>query len=433
MSFKKFAKNDVVTNTMKAYPSCKFFVYESKIYYNNVPQQSGAFSDAILNVSSGFVSLYEYNIDRYTYTDASDPLINGFVRPFISASSDRYTFNTLSVTGAASMYAAGEVLTGSYPLSASITRELMTPAGVTTTTLHGDPDLADCSVTTTTPTYRHYYALHNILEFNGIRNPNYKVLGPLEASGYAWNKDLQNINLISIPSIFYGSQIKPGTVSLKWYYTGSIIGELKDIKQDGTLIQISPYGSTGSGSVAGVVLYDHGFVLLTGSWSLSSNKLPLVSGSTATSDRVNPSWLYFGAGANDDMTSATTTAAGLGISSASFDLSFKGTSETQVMTVFAHARRGEANYSNNPTFLDFGQEQMELTSSRIYEENSSRTIYNAVSSSYKGYQAPFKRQVYISKIAIYDDKKNFVGVASLANPILKEEDRDFTFKLRLDI
>ena len=76
---------------------------------------------------------------------------------------------------------------------------------------------------------------------------------------------------------------------------------------------------------------------------------------------------------------------------------------------------------------------MELTSSRIYEENSSRTIYNAVSSSYKGYQAPFKRQVYISKIAIYDDKKNFVGVASLANPILKEEDRDFTFKLRLDI
>jgi len=103
------------------------------------------------------------------------------------------------------------------------------------------------------------------------------------------------------------------------------------------------------------------------------------------------------------------------------------------MTMFARARRGEANYSNNPSFLNFGQEQLELTSSRIYEENSSRTLYNSVSSSYEGYSAPFKRQLYISKVAIYDDKKNFIGVATLANPVLKEDDQEFTFKLRLDI
>ena len=417
MSLKKFAKNDVVINTMRAHPSCEFFIYESNTYYNNTPHQSGAFSSDVRNFPSGFVSMYEYNTDRH-----SDR--NPFIFPFITASSDRYAFNTVSVSGAAELYTAGEVLTGSYPMSASITREYMAPAaGATTTTVRSTVP----PITTTTPTYRHYYALHNILEYNGIRNMNYKVLGPEKSGGgYKWNKDNQKINLISIPSIFYGSQIKPGTVSLKWYYTGSLIGELADTKQDGTLYE----SGVATPRVAGVVLYEHGFILLTGSWDLKNVTLPLVSGSAT---RVAPSWLFYGAGAADDVTSATTKTAGLGISSASFGLSFKGTSETQVMTMFAHAHRGEANYSNNPTFVRFGQDKLELTSSQIYEENSSREIYNSVSSSYEDYDANFKRQVFVSKVAIYDDKKNFLGVATLANPILKEEDRDFTFKLRLDI
>jgi hypothetical protein len=41
--------------------------------------------------------------------------------------------------------------------------------------------------------------------------------------------------------------------------------------------------------------------------------------------------------------------------------------------------------------------------------------------------------VYISKVAIYDDKKNLIGIATMANPVLKQEDQDYTFKLRLDI
>lgn len=426
MSLKKFAKNDVVINTMKAYPSCEFFVYESRIFYNNTPIQSGAFSAAVRNVPAGHLSLYEYNTDR-----AKD--VNPFIFPFITASGDRYAFNTISTTGSEELYTSGEVLTSSYPMSASITREYMATAGETTWTYHTIHGLPT-TYRTRTPRHRHYYALKNTLEYNGIRNANYRVLGPYNpVSGYAWNKDDQSINLISIPSIFFGSQVKPGSISLKWYYTGSLIGELQDIKQDGTLIQVGPAGSAGSGSIAGVALYDQGFLLLTGSWDLKNVTLPLLSGSTSTSDRKAPSWLFYGAGANDKVTVATTTAAGPGLASASFGMSFKGTSETQVMTMFARARRGEANYSNNPSFLNFGQEQLELTSSRIYEENSSRTLYNSVSSSYEGYSAPFKRQLYISKVAIYDDKKNFIGVATLANPVLKEDDQEFTLKLRLDI
>ncbi len=103
------------------------------------------------------------------------------------------------------------------------------------------------------------------------------------------------------------------------------------------------------------------------------------------------------------------------------------------MTMFAHAKRGEVNYSNNPTFLSYGQDKLRLTSSQVYEESSTQKIANTVSSSYSDYSASFKRQVYISRVGIYDDAKNLIGVATLSNPVLKEEDQDFAFKLRLDI
>ena len=103
------------------------------------------------------------------------------------------------------------------------------------------------------------------------------------------------------------------------------------------------------------------------------------------------------------------------------------------MTMFANARKGEVNYSNNPTFLEYGQTLLEVTSSKVYQENTDRKIKNIASSSYSDYSASFKRQVYVGRVAIYDESKNLIGVATLSNPVLKEEDQDLTFKIRLDI
>ena len=114
-------------------------------------------------------------------------------------------------------------------------------------------------------------------------------------------------------------------------------------------------------------------------------------------------------------------------------MSFKGHTETQVLTMFAHARRGEINYSNNPTFLDYGQNKIAVTSSNIYLENDAVTIKNTVSSSYAGHSASFERQVYISRVALYDDDKKLIGVATLSSPVLKKEAQDLSFKLKLDI
>jgi len=417
MSLKKFNPNDILLNTIKAHPSSEFFIFDSTVYYNNRPELSGAYSAQVLNVPPGFISLFEYNIDRGTTE-------NTHIYPFIEKDSARASFKTTAASSSEAgvgwdlnewqKTGAGERLYGSYPLSASITRYYIpTPSGSNPT---GEIEYSQID--------QKYYALKNRLNFYGALSEHYKV-----TSSYG-NKDEQVLNMISIPSIFYGKNIQTGSVSLKWYFTGSLVGELRDLKQNGELIQVSGAvgdgGSTYDNEVAGVVLYNEGIILLTGSWALNGTSIPLESDGTTS----QPKWVYFGAGAQDGVSVLN---AGANFCSASFDLSFRGTSETEVITMFAHARRGEVNYSNNPTFLSYGQDKFTLTSSAVYEENANRTVFNTVSSSFMNQSASFEKQVYISQVGIYDEHKNLIGVVSLADPVLKKERDNYTFKIRLDV
>ena len=425
---------------MKAHPKCEFFIYAGSVYYNNTPAQLGpgkvivndgsTIYSKVRNVDPGYISLYEMNIDRpgplIVYENGSTiRYITGsiidkmMIYPFITKDGARASFKSVSTTNYANEFAYGDVLSGSYPLSASITREY----------INGD---ASSSFN------KHYYSLKNRLDFYGIRSEAYRVsssLGP--------TKDTQVLNMITIPSIFFGSKIKPGTVSLKYYFTGSLAGELRDTRQNGELVQVSgafsgnaenqtlasESGSTNIGKTAGVVLYDEGYIILTGAWGLDtgSSKIPILA--DGTTDYLK--WINFGVGCNDGVTYAVTSNTNL--SNVSYNLSFEGTTETQVMTMFAKAKRGRANYSNNPTYLKFGQETLRLTSSHVYEENPERIVANVVSSSYTDYSASFERSVYISKVGIYDANKNLIGVATLANPVLKKEDEDLAIKIRFDL
>jgi hypothetical protein len=390
---------------LKAHPRSEFFVYNGKIYYNNQPSKAGKFATNVLNVPTGHINLYEMNVDR-----DSDQMIY----PFITKQSSNAAFRTVSSTAYSTDFVYGDVMSGSYPMSASISRMYMSTAGQKNTGINKDTgDTFDAD-----PVYPHFYALKNRLDFYGYRSQHYRV------SSSFGDKSVQTVNLISIPSIFFGNKIKPGTLSLKWYVTGSVAGELRDTKRNGELIEVD---GPNVGAVAGVALYDEGFLLLTGSWALSSDSISLINGSAAT---YNPKWIFFGAGANDNVSVSTTS---ISYSSASFNLSFEGTNEIQTMTMFAHARKGEVNFSNNPTYYTYGQNIIETSSSQIYQENDGITIKNTVSSSFSDYEAPFERQVYISKVAIYDENKNLIGIATISNPILKKEDQDLTFKLKLDI
>ncbi len=177
-----------------------------------------------------------------------------------------------------------------------------------------------------------------------------------------------------------------------------------------------------------MVLYNEGFVILTGSWELSKASSYQFKGTSESGDW--PKWLYFGAGARDGVDVGT---GGNSLASASFEMTFDGVTKTQVITMDARASRGQANYSDNPTYVKKGQRLLNRTSSHVYEENDTRIIKNTVSSSYLNYEESFKRQVYISKVGVYDEHKNLIGLATLANPVLKEEDQDITFRIKLDI
>ena len=423
MSYRKFGKNDVLINTIRTHPKVDLFVYSGSIFYNGVGHTPGEFRLQHNNVymtPSGYENLYEYNIDRTyvgiegTTTTGSNPLIY----PYIVKDGTR---TELFMTGAFSKAeydtdTYGSLFTGSYPQYAAIKREFITTPSGSCTKLAKSTCGHNFS----------FFSLKNMLNHYSALSEHYSVVKDPEHDG-GWDKNSQTLNLIHIPSIFYGSKIKPGTVSLKFLLTGSLIGELRDEKENGELIQTLPTGSANSGSVAGVVLYNEGFLLLTGSWDLNNTLLDLVDGATA-----KPKWIYWGAGARDGLPSPSGSG-GTSLLSASFALSFEATTKTQVLTMYARANKGAVNYSNNPTFLEYGQTQLTFTSSHVYEENKNRKMKNTVSSSYSNYNEDFSRQVYISKVAVYDEYKNLIGIATLANPVLKEESQDLAIKIKLDI
>lgn len=266
-----------------------------------------------------------------------------------------------------------------------------------------------------TPERRKIYALKNILNGYSIISPHYTY-----SSSYG-NKETQTINLISIPSAFYGSSIDKGSVELSFEISGTTIAKIKDVNKNGELIQT--FGSYGSGSVAGVVLYNEGFIILTGSWVLDPNHQEIYeSGSSLDS----PRWIFWGAGNSSCTVDAP---------SSSYDLDFQGINYINTITMFAHADKGDLNHSNNPTYIDYEQTDNLLpnVNSTNYTENEYLSIKNTTGYPYENYTGSLEKQTFISKIGIYDENKNLIAIAKISKPLRKTEERDFTFKLKMDI
>ena len=383
MAFKKFQKRDVLRNVIETHPQVKFDIYDAEVYYNERTPISGAFTGTVGNVPSGFVSLYDLNVDR----NAEE---TGLIYPFVVKGADRIKFKSQTLKSF-SEAAVGETLIGSYPMSASITRSELTSSA----------------------NYQ-FNSLINTLDYYAFLNPDYATCATYDFS--------TDVNLISIPSIFYGSSIKKGSIDLKFFVTGSLIGRLQDERQNGQLIQTGPAGSPGSGSCVGVALYNEGFLFITASYDLSS---PAVDNYAGTG-LANPSWFYYGVGANDGTPVSQVTAS-------SYSMEMQGRQYVPTLTMMAHADKGEMNHSNNKTYIQFGQTENYLTGTSIYQEPSNLLIKNTVSSSYVAPDAPFQKVTYISKIGIYDKDKNLIGIATTSSPVKKTQDSDLTFKLKLDL
>jgi hypothetical protein len=376
-NFFKFGKDDVFLNRIKTYPKVEFFIYSGSIYLNNENQNA-----MNSNTPNGCVNLYELNVSRPA---------GQLIYPFITKKGSFSSFKTIATSDFNHDFVYGDVLSGSYPLTSSIVFNRY------------DETLGDAKK-------KVLYSLKNTLDTNIKYSEHYAYSSSLG------DKEKQKINLISIPSIFYGSSIKKGTVTLKYYVSGALYAEASDIRKNGELIQTT--GST-TDNVVGVVLYDHGFIMLTASGDLGGHKEKYRADPALGT--VNASWHYFG------VTDAVYEAP-----SSSFSLDFKGINYVNTLTMFAHAKENQLNFSNNPTFLATASLGAQ-SSSIMFREDKKSNIKNIVSSSYVNHSASYQPVTYISKVALYDKDRNLIGIAGLANPVRKLEDRGYTFKLKIDI
>ena len=295
MPYYRFEKGDIFHNRIKTYPKVKFDIYGGNIYYNGAFTESGSFTGSVPNVPSGHVNLFEMNVDRSADVDSPN-----LIYAFAPKDSDYVTFKTVtSKTFNEALY--GDTITFNYSLSASIVRDYhqldtdpTTPAEgrfrprKKTISPDGLPQIVDKDTNLTvssslTDALRGTFDYYTVLS----RHFAYSASHPAWDFG-TYDKGHQEMGLIYIPSIFYGSSIKKGSVSLKWYVSGSLIAECADRERNGELIQISGSGRPSAndagpevvanyadtiydfatGSVAGVILYNEGVIALTGAWSL---------------------------------------------------------------------------------------------------------------------------------------------------------------------
>jgi len=385
-----FGPDDILQNRMVTRPKFDFVMYSGSAYVNNDGDVLGE------NIITGTVNLYEYNVDR----NGTDQQL---IYPFVARNSGLiFRSNDLTREQYRSLDNSIQIITGSYALTSSISRQYF--ASTTYPFPGGDDAAKDAYVSAR----KELIALQNTMNYYRYISDSYAYTGSY-VSG--------TVNMLQIPSIMFGEQIKKGTVSLKFYYTGSLIDEAIDSRENGELI--STMGNT-SGSIVGMVLYNEGFVLLTSSLDISSDQDKYTTGVGLE----NASWQYFGAYET-------------GLATASlFSVSFEGTQKVPTTTMFATAQPGDLNNSLNPTWVSSSRSAWrdETSVSELgYVESRNIPIKNTIDSQYCNYEDEFQKQTYITEIGIFDKDKNLIGVAKLANPVQKKEADNYTFKLKLDM
>ena len=299
---------------------------------------------------------------------------SGKIYPFIIKDGGlQYFKNASSSSFDSSLY--GTQINGTYELTSSITNSYIAVGS----------------------TDKHIVAMKNSLNFHKRLSPRYD---------YA-NFSSSAVKAIYIPSIFYNNGIEKGSVKLEFYCGGTLTAKAEDVKRNGELIQTFGTSSFSSGC-AGVVLYNEGVILLTSSTSLNNT-----FDNYQTSDKAK--WIYFNDPANDS----------------SYRLTFNGTNKVPTVTMFAHAPKVELNYSNNPSYIDQSVSSTPISSSG-WQESVNLPIKNIAKNPYTNSTEQYEKVTYISSIGIYDENKNLIAVAKLAQPLRKRQNDSYTFKLKLD-
>ena len=449
MPKKKFGPDDKFFNTIKTYPKYTVSYYHNQSYINNRQRQGQ-------QVDSGSTSLFELNVDRPA---------GSLIHPFFVKNEGGLNLSFENVTGsltnkAYNKLALGTEITASYPLTSSISRELLIGTGSS-----NFPNFVLLDGVAEGASIRKIIALQNVLNYNKIYSPKFDFneyyitggirkawdAGDIEESAAPYQKYM---SMFTFPEVFKGKEIKPGSVELNFYFTGTLIGTAKDSNRNGEIIET--YGPANTiGSTVGTISYVEGVMILTGNYDLSSivedGYLAPITGTASTAWGIythlqtvwkdNPKWAHFGA-YNSFITSSTCPiSSSFGPVSSSYELKFKGTNVIPTLTMLCHADKNEMNWSNNLSYVDrqystgsnYRQILSAQTASSYYREGRALPVKNTISSSFANYSASYSDQTFITKINIFDKDGNIIAVAKTAKPVTKNNSTDYTFKLKLDI
>jgi len=92
-------------------------------------------------------------------------------------------------------------------------------------------------------------------------------------------------------------------------------------------------------------------------------------------------------------------------------MTFQNVTNINSTIFFCRANPDSFNYSSNPTFTD---------------DNNRIVVID------EGEELDQEAFTFVTSIGLYDDNNNLLGVAKLSRPVLKDSERDLTFKVRLD-
>ena len=397
-------QNDVFQNTTIARPKYKFILYSGSLFIND-QVDNGVYE-------TGSIRIGDLNLTPTTKLIITTNLPSGFSK-FINTN----------------------IVTGSAVSSFTLNREFVYKSGTTYDTDY-----------TSTDTIFKFLSLKNSIDlrrdravsfdfdlyFNNGGLPEAKKDETTAGTNASKASPKQSLNLLTYDNIFYGNQISPGSITASFYKDGEVIAQATDQYKNGELIE-QVNTTQGTGTVVGFALYEEGAIVFTGTGSLSGDQEPYIqptaSAGTPVSDDAK--WIHFGS-------YQKIASSGNPITGSSYELEFKGTHPKETLTMFAYAPKNELNWSNNPTYLiqsgDNSKDQyLDVTGSNVYIENEDVYVKNIVSSSFSTYSASFDAVTYIRSIGVYDEDKNLIAVAKVANPVKKTTEQDYTFKLKLDL
>lgn len=343
---------------------------------------------------------------RFTQDDLFHTTVNAQPTVIVESGTAGWTGNTLLGTNALSLYgdvrSRSDVGSGSssgikvYPLDPvdthSIDKVIGIPGqypqtGSINLTYITDTQQPTVGATTDVRWYEEHWSAISILSdwYNGHRYAHYPALDALPTT----------LTAVHIPSMFYGRQIATGSVNIwtqAWrtasgsnfgsgtrYYVDDGYGRLWDVPSGTGWLAAK---LSGTGRVVGNVFYSEGLVVFTSSSANWHSEFYSAS---------------FNGGAEPHL-----------------HVEFDGLTVMKSFVFMCRLPPGSANGSNNPTYY--------------FTASDGKRYARFPSTSSIG-----QNRTYITAVGIYNEERQLVAVAKLAQPIRKREVDNEDIRLKLDI